>query len=281
MKHKKLRNTGILFELLTRQITSDTLNQVEESPAIQMVSRYFKKGTPLAKELNLYQTIATTNLKTEEKANRFIDVVIEEHGKLSKKQLRNQKYSLVRECVDAYGHDFFNTQIPNYKLNASIYLMFEGTFKTPVQKMNTRYTLVETIIGERVEKSVIEDEVIAEYRKQDEDLRTLSFKILVEKFNADYGHLDKNQRALLKEYINSVSNTPRLKSYVDECTVKLGKVINHFIPMIEDEVTRIKLSEVVNQYQEIRNDRVVRDKHIFSVLRSYELVRELKNVATK
>ena len=43
IKHSKYKNTGILFELLVRQITADTLKGVD-SPAINLLKENFVKS---------------------------------------------------------------------------------------------------------------------------------------------------------------------------------------------------------------------------------------------
>ncbi len=278
-KHKKHKNTGILFELLVRQITNDTLDGVENSPAIRIVKEYFKKNTTIKRELLLYQAIQKSKFKTEEKANRFIDAVIEEWNKLNKSTLRKQKYNLIKEIRNNFNEElFFKTEISNYKLNASIYRMFENAFNSPVQKINSRYVIVESMIGKKPSSESVKDDVIEEYSKQDKDLRLLAYKVLLEKFNEKYGNLDDNQKIVLREYINNVSNTPNLKEFIDNTTIKISKSLNTLSQKVDDKVVKIKLKEVTTQFANIRNDDVIRDKHILSLMRGYELLKELKNV---
>jgi len=278
-KHKKHKNTGILFELLVRQITNDTLDGVENSPAIRIVKEYFKKNTTIKRELLLYQAIQKSKFKTEEKANRFIDAVIEEWNKLNKSTLRKQKYNLIKEIRKNFNEElFFKTEISNYKLNASIYRMFENAFNSPVQKINSRYVIVESMIGKKPSSESVKDDVIEEYSKQDKDLRLLAYKVLLEKFNEKYGNLDDNQKIVLREYINNVSNTPNLKEFIDNTTIKISKSLNTLSQKVDDKVVKIKLKEVTTQFANIRNDDVIRDKHILSLMRGYELLKELKNV---
>lgn len=278
-KHKKHKNTGILFELLVRQITNDTLDGVENSPAIRIVKEYFKKNTTIKRELLLYQAIQKSKFKTEEKANRFIDAVIEEWNKLNKSTLRKQKYNLIKEIRNNFNEElFFKTEISNYKLNASIYRMFENAFNSPVQKINSRYVIVESMIGKKPSSESVKDDVIEEYSKQDKDLRLLAYKVLLEKFNEKYGNLDDNQKIVLREYINNVSNTPNLKEFIDNTTIKISKSLNTLSQKVDDKVVKIKLKEVTTQFANIRSDDVIRDKHILSLMRGYELLKELKNV---
>lgn len=277
MRHKKYKNTGIIFELLTRQIVSDVLDGDDNSNATKLVSKYFRNNSELRRELLLYKSLSNTKFSNESKANKFIDIVISEWKKLNKSELRREKYNLIKDLKEAYTVSFFKTKIDNYKLNASIYRTFDDNFTTPVDKINTRYTIVENIVESSQVNVSKKDSVISEYEKQDKDLRLLSYNILLEKFNDKYGGLDENQKTLLRQYINNISDTPKLKDYINrQSKVIIGGLLEH-IPNVSDNVVQIKLKEVVNQFKAVIDDTTVRDKHIVSLLKGYELVKELKN----
>ena len=52
-----------------------------------------------------------------------------------------------------------------------------------------------------------------EVNKCDKDTKLLTYKILMDKFNGKYDDLATNQKLILKEYINSIDNAPRLKEF--------------------------------------------------------------------
>ena len=116
------------------------------------------------------------------------------------------------------------------------------------------------------------------YRKHEKDLRLLAYGILVEKFNKKYSSLSKTQRKLLKEYINNISNTNSLKEFIESETVKVKKQLQSFAPTVSDKVTKIKLNEAVNQADTLMKGRIVEDKQVVTLMRYYQLVKELKNV---
>ena len=58
LKHNKLRNTGLLFELLVRQITTDTLNN-KESKAVDILKKNFN-NTLIAKEYRIYKALLSS-----------------------------------------------------------------------------------------------------------------------------------------------------------------------------------------------------------------------------
>ena len=276
VKHSKYKNTGILFELLVRQVTSDTVNGIEDSSAISIIREFFKKNTSLKKELGLYQTLLSEKFNTEPKAEKFIDAVLKERKKLSSNILKKQKYNLIKEIKKNYKiEQFFKAQVSNYSQNASVYCLFEGA--SPSNQVRFRYSLIESITNKKLIKSRV-DETYEIYSKQDKEIRILSYKILLEKFNDKYGTLGRKQKSLLKEYINNISNTDKLKEYIhseiDSTTSKIDKAIKH----IKDDVVKIKLAEVSTQLKLVKEEKVIKDKYIISVLRAYDLSKEIANV---
>ena len=277
VKHSKYKNTGILFELLVRQVTSDTINGVRNSSAINIIREFFKKNTTLKKELGLYQTLLSEKFNTESKAERFIDAVLKERKRLSNNILKKQKYNLIKEIKKNYNvEEFFRTQVSNYPLNASIYCLFEGA--SPSNQVRFRYSLLESITSKKSTKNRV-DETYDIYSKQDKEVRMLSYKILLEKFNEKYGTLGPKQKSLLKEYIENISNTDNLKQYIYSEINNTTSKIDKASKKIDNNVVKIKLNEVSSQLKLIKEDRNIKDKHIISVLRAYDLIKELSNVS--
>ena len=274
-KHSKYKNTGILFELLVRQVTNDTLQGVDKSPAVEVLREFFKKSTSLKKELGFYQALQNQKFKTESKANAFIDAILKEHQKLSKSVIKKQKYNLIKEIKNRYDIEtFFSQRINNYTANASIFMLMEGS--TPSKLIKFRYNIVESIIGKK--KSRL-NESHSLYQEQDKDIRLLSYKILIEKFNEKWGdNLGAKQRTLLKEYINNISNTPKLKDYLSSEISKTTKTLNKLSTKIVDPIVKIKLQEVSTQIKNIDLENNVKDKYIISLMRTYDLIKEVKNV---
>ena len=125
-KHSKIRNTGILFELLTRQITVDVLNNSKKGSAAKILKEFFNKKTQLGKEYELYRVLTVENYTSEIKANHLVDAVVKARQKLNNSQLKREKYNLIKEIKKNYDiNDFFMARIPNYKVNASIFKVFD------------------------------------------------------------------------------------------------------------------------------------------------------------
>ena len=278
-RHSKYKNTGILFELLVRQITNDMMLGNSKSPAVSLVKEFFKKGSSLNRELQLYQTLQKTNFARQDKANTLIDTVISEYNKINKRTLAKQKYNLIKEIKKNYIlENFFRTKVPSYKMNASIWRILEANGVSPEKTVESRYYIIENITNKKVKKQGL-DEVSTELNKHDKDLRLLSYKILLEKFNNKYGSaLQKNQKLLLKNYIENISNSDSIKKFVFNEINKLTKSIKMLSPFVGDKVVRIKLSEVNYQLNKIKEAKSINETHILSCMRSYSLIKELKNV---
>ena len=279
-KHSKIRNTGILFELLTRQITVDVLNNNQKAAAAKILKEFFNKKTQLGKEYELYRVLTTENYTSEIKANHLVDAVVKARQKLNNSQLKREKYNLIKEIKKNYDvNDFFMSRIPNYKVNASIYKIFDVNYDSnPASETESRYTIVEHVTRKHISHKRKDKELVEGYKKQEKDLRLLAYGILVEKFNKKYSSLSKQQKKLLKEYINNISNTNSLKEFIESETIKVKSKLQSILPDVDDKVTKIKLNEAVNQAETLMKGRIVEDKQVVTLMRYYQLVKELENV---
>ena len=279
-KHSKIRNTGILFELLARQITVDVLNNDKKGSAANILKEFFNKNTQLGKEYELYRVLTVENYKSETKANHVVDAVLTARTKLNEASLKREKYNLIKEVRSKYDiNDFFMARILNYKVSASIYKLFSISEDTnPKMETESRFTIVENITRKRISEKTKENVMVEGYKKQEKDLRLLAYSILVEKFNKKYSTLSSKQRNLLKEYINNISNTNSLKEFIESETIKVRKELQSYLPNVSDKVTKIKLNEAINQAETLMRGRIVEDKQVVTLMRYYELVKELENV---
>ena len=279
-KHSKIRNTGILFELLTRQITVDVLNNDKKGSAANILKEFFNKKTQLGKEYELYKVLTTENYKSEIKANHLVDAVVKTHRKLNGSQLKREKYNLIKEIKKNYDvNDFFMARIPNYKVNASIYKIFDANHDSnPASETQSKFTIVEHVTRKSISPKKKEKGLVEGYKKQEKDLRLLAYGILVEKFNKKYSSLSKSQKKLLREYINNISNTNSLKELVETETLRVKSKLQSFLPKVDDKVTKIKLKEAINQAEALMKGRIVEDKQVVTLMRYYQLVKELENV---
>ena len=282
LKHSKIKNTSILFELLTRQITADVLAG-KSTKSVKIVKKYFNENTELGKELQLYRILSEKHYKSESRATDLLEMVVESRQKLSNSKLRNEKYNLIKEIKENYNvNDFFNGRISNYRLLASIYNVFQSqisrTTFNPEETINSKFTVLEHITSKKVSEKEIKAKVLKEYSKTDKDLRLLAYQILVDKFNTKYKTLNESQKNLLKHYINNISNTNSLREFVDLESIKIKRILKTHIPKITDDITKIKLAEAVNQIDNLTKGKVVDEKQVLTLMRYYEIIKEIQNV---
>tara|TARA_Y100001938_G_scaffold135027_1_gene196192 strand:- start:721 stop:1563 length:843 start_codon:yes stop_codon:yes gene_type:complete len=276
LKHSKYKNTGILFELLTRQLTAETISG-ESSSSLNFLKKHFNKKTELLKEYKIYHTLATQKYKKEIQATMLIEELLKSHRNLNKSQLRKEKYNLIREIKDTYNvNNFFKSKINNYKIMASIYNLLENKEATPESIIFSKTTLLEHII--ETPKGKLKNSLLENYNKQDKDTKLLTYKVILEKFNNKYSNLATNQKLLLQEYVNSVSNSPSLKLYLNEEIKKVKKEISNYLKKVKDKAIIIKLKEVKDLIHPISKTTNVQDDNVTNLLNYYELINELKSI---
>ena len=276
IKHSKYKNTGILFELLTRQITSDTISG-GNNKALSILKKYFNSKSELLKEYKIYNALSTKSYQDENKATILVNTLIEAHNKLNRSQLRREKYNLIKELKSTYDlNDFFKAKITNYKTMASIYNLTENKDATPLSIVDSKVQLIEhlTTPSEKVKKNV----VMETYNHEDKNTRLLTQKILLEKFNEKYKGLGENQKVLLQEYVNAVSNSPSLKTYINSEIKEVKKQLTKYSKTVTDQVVKIKINEAQNLIKPLCKKSSVHDDNVSNLLNYYELVNELKSI---
>lgn len=279
-KHSKFKNTGILFELLVRQVTSDMITD-RDSKAVRIIKKFYT-GTELLKEYNLYTAILKAPKLPESKAESLINTVIEESKKLDKDLLNKEKYALIKEIKKYYDvESFFKAKIDNYKSSAAIYTLFEAArsknLSDTTALISNRITLLEYITKEEVDAKKVEKKAVQEFLKEDKDIRILAYKLIVEKYNETYKELSKEQKDILKEYINNVSDTKQLKVYLNTKIEEVKDQLTSQLSTVEDKVIAIKLKEVLSLMKPITERQAIKDEHLISLMQYYELLKELKS----
>ena len=280
IKHSKFKNTGILFELLVRQIASDTISGAD-SAAIGLVKKYFSKSE-LTKEHKLYQALVSTKALTEGKAESLINATLEISSRLNRSALRKEKYNLIKDIREAYGiEEFFKSKINNYTQYAAAYSLIEAhsslEFVEPAQVIENKVTLLEHITRKEVKKEDVKDRVLEEYAKMDKGTRILAYKMLLEKFNEKYGDMSPAQKTVLKEYINNISDTVKLREFVNESYTAIKSQIVQLSKTVVDKTIQIKLNEVATFLKPLDKNQSVKDDNIIALLQFHQLIEELKS----
>ena len=287
IKHSKFKNTGFIFELLVRQITSEIMS-ANKSVAERILKEHFNSKKELSKELKLYQYLINEKYNSESKAEKFIDTILEARKRLDETKLTREKYNLIKEIKDTYNlEEFIKSPISNYKTLASIYKIFEVASTDaqydPTDIVSSRFTITESIINSSIQNKDVKmkDLVMEEYKKQDEDLRAVSYKLLVESFNNKYKNLTNDQKGLLREYINNINNTGKLNEYVSNEITKLTNGLKEVGSKITDKVTQIKLAETIANVRKVKSVKKIKEQHLSALMMTYELLSELKQSIKK
>ena len=282
VKHNKIRNTGLLFEFLLRQITSDVLNK-SNGKAVSIVKEKFNENTELGKELALYNILITKKFKSDTKADYFINEVMKARYDLNNGRLRRERYNLIKEIQSNYNlQKFMSSKVPNYKTYASIYKLFEYKILSPDEKTESFFNIVEHVTTEDSNLRLSET---VKTLPDDEDLRILTYRTLLEKFNQKYTKLSGAQKNLLREYINNVSNTNSLKDTLKEIVKGLKNDLKQHSKNLQDKVVKIKMTEALKSINEFcgLNDKsnIVKDEYVIQTMRYLELLKELKKSGNK
>ena len=280
IKHSKIRNSGLLFEFLLRQITLDVLNKQASSKAVQMIKENFNEKTELGKELALYNVLLTKKFSDDKRAEFFINEVLQQRQKLNNSKLRRERYNLIKSLKENYDiNKLFSSKVKKYKLYATVYKLFEFNNLPAEDKTESFFNIVEHITTP--EKTIKLSETIGGAPiPDDNDLRILTYRTLLEKFNQKYSKLNKNQKNLLREYINNVSNTNSLKETLQELVSGLKQDLKTHSKNLKDKVVKIKMKEAINSINEMcgvnDNSNIVKDKYVLQTMRYLELLKELK-----
>jgi hypothetical protein len=279
LKHSKYKNTGILFEMLVRKLTSETMTS-DKSVTIDIIKKYFGKNTELAKEIKLYNAMLKEQFKSEAKALEYIRSLKEAYKKLNKSTLRRERYNLIKEISNNFKlNQISKIRVPNYKLLASAYIIFENDeADNPMQMMECKSNIVDSIITERAQTEKQTDSVLEAFKAQPKDQRLLTYKLLIDKFNSKYSVLDESQKSLLNKYITNVNDTEVLKEYIQTIIPSIKTGLKAHVSKIDDPATRIKVDRLSEMLCDVENINVVKESHVLNLLRYFDLLKELNGV---
>jgi hypothetical protein len=278
LKHSKYKNTGILFEMLVRKLTSEALSS-DKSVTVDIIKKYFGKNTVLAKELHLYNALLKEQFRSEAQGLDYIRTIKSAHEKLNQSVLRRQRYNLVKEISEKFGFDNASKiQINNYKTLASIYMIFEHEeTSNPKQLLECKHQILQNgmLTEQKIEQK---DPVVEAFKSQPKDVRLLTYKLMIDKFNEKYSGLDESQKRLLNKYITNVNDTVALKEYIQTVIPEIKSKLAEQAKQITDPATRIKVSKLSEMLCNVETMKSIKESHILSLLRYFDLVNELKGI---
>jgi len=280
IKHSKFKNTGILFELLVRKITADTLAG-NDSPSVNILKKYFV-NTELGKEYKLYETLSKSTNLSEAKSNAILTTILESSKKLNRKSLKREKYNLVRELREHYNvEDLFKTNISNYKSLAALYTLFEAyntqEITNPDQIIDNKLVLLEQLTSKEIDKNNIKNTLLEEFKSENKDVRLLTYRVILENFNDKYSHLSDAQKIILREFIEHIDSTSKLKEFYNSKIQEIQKNLSKEIKSIKDDAVKIKLVEISKFIVEIGKNKKVNNDNLVDLLQYCSLLEELKS----
>ena len=282
IKHSKYKNTGLIFELLVKQIAADTLSR-KDSPAVKIMKKFYTGKTSLVKEFKLYEYILKNKGVSQPKAETIVSTIIEISNKLDRTAIRKQKYDLIAEIKSSYDlEEFFSMKVRDYKPLAAMYCLMEAQnaedLSDPQTLVDNKITILEHLTAKKQNEADVKDALVEEYAKYDKDLRLLTYKILLEKFNGEYENFLPEQKAILREFITASESQVKLRNMINEELEKISKEVEALKSRVNDEIVRIKLDEVHKIIRPLDKKTRIDDNHIVNLLQYYELVNELKSL---
>lgn len=282
IKHSKYKNTGLIFELLVKQIAADTLSR-KDSPAVKIMKKFYTGKTSLVKEFKLYEYILKNKGVSQPKAETIVSTIIEISNKLDRTAIRKQKYDLIAEIKTSYDlEEFFSMKVRDYKPLAAMYCLMEAQnaedLSDPQTLVDNKITILEHLTAKKQNEADVKDALVEEYAKYDKDLRLLTYKILLEKFNGEYENFLPEQKAILREFITASESQVKLRNMINEELEKISKEVETLKSKVNDEIVKIKLDEVHKIIRPLDKKTRIDDNHIVNLLQYYELVNELKSL---
>jgi hypothetical protein len=276
LKHSKLKNTGLIYELLVRQVASDTMSN-KNSIAFQILKRNFGKTSELSKELKLYRSLQEEIFNKDSKSIKFVEAIISARKQLNETLLKKEKYNLIKTLKTKFDiNEFFKSRVTNYKVHASTYKIFEyGEADDPKDYIENKFFLIDHI------QRNISDKKPVSLVSENKDIRLLASKLIIDKFNSKYSNLTVHQKNVLREYINNVTNSEKLKKYLLSESKKLKNNLNKLKNNVSSKILVIKINEVAKLLDNVHKKHIIKDKDVLTILRYHELVSELKNIGSK
>lgn len=282
IKHNKIKNTGILFEALVRQITADVLEDKKSSVSSQIIKEFFNKNTELRKELQLYHSLIKENYTNEVKASSFVDAVVDARKKLNNSKLRREKYEIIKKLKENFSiENLFSSRIDTYPVYASIYKLFEYSLQeneltNPSDLISAKFTVVDHLVRKNTSKVKPKNSIVETLTKEPMQVRVLTQQIIVDNFNKAFSNkLTEEQKLLVRDYINNVSNTNPLNEAILKRLPVISKKLKQLIDTIPDKAIKIKVAEVKSGIDKLKNYKTIKDNHVLALLRTYSLIDEI------
>ena len=268
MKHNKKRNTAFLFETLVSELTKSVIHHDPEKKTAtkNLICKYFRRGTNLYEELQLYKALLETRGLVPLVAEKLIFEVKEQRKYIMDTDIFEEQSELIGDMNKEYGKNAFANFVPNYKNMATLAQLFNSG--APVKE---RVLLESKIIETLTSPEDVQEEKMV-------PIDSLVYKTFVEKFNKKYGDtLTEHQKVLLGKYITSFAdNGMELKLFLNE---EVGRLKKELVERLDAEEMRSdsKMEEnarrVLEELQSYAT-KEIDEEMIRSVLKIQQLTKE-------
>ena len=142
--------------------------------------------------------------------------------------------------------------------------------------VDNKTTILEHLTELQQDENKVRQSLIEEYGTYEKDLKLLTYKILLEKFNNKYKNLLPEQKNILKEFITSVDSTNKIREFVNRELTKVYEEISKLVPSVTDDIVKIKLQEVADNIALLTNKERVNDDTLALLMQYYELIKEIR-----
>tara|TARA_R110002110_G_scaffold15269_4_gene68990 strand:- start:668 stop:1483 length:816 start_codon:yes stop_codon:yes gene_type:complete len=205
-KHNKKRNTAFIFEALSQEMTKAIIENSDnkKSAITAIVGTFFRKGTELRKELDLYRDLNESSEPDREMATRVLQEVKKDYDTIDKDKLFGEQTALINRINKRLSKSVFSNFVGNYKYLATVAQIFNRD-SSPKNRVLLENTVLDTMT-----KAVPLQEM--------KSVDNVVYRTFVDKFNESYSPiLPDEQKVLLGKYVSSFSdNGIDFKVYMNE-----------------------------------------------------------------
>jgi len=251
IKHNKKRNTLLLYEFLMKSLIKSILenNSKQADFKINLLKRFHDRDSQLFREHKIMCALSEMKVSCESTVDKIFEDVKEFSRNINYKALNKEKTLLINEIHNNIkDDDFYNYHINEYVLYATIHnLINEYRSSTSVD------------FDKKVKISIFEDNIKQHLKEQKDEssemltedgkvYNNLTTKIIIERFNKKYSHLNSLQNNLLNTYTFKSDN-------INESLLSAKEKILEHINMISDSDSSINTdASLVNKINDIKED---------------------------
>lgn len=269
IKHSKIKNTGLIYQMLIKKIIEQKIDG-KKPVAYNIFKSYFNNNKVLGQQLTIYNALLKSNFNNIQKANILLKQIMNIRMKLDDVKLDKEKYFCIKQIKKNYDlKQFFSSNIPNYKLHASIYKIFQSLKLVkydPTQVAKSKGQLLQYII--RPAQEIKLDQDLQFFKKQPKQQRQKAIELMVENFNNKYDSLNEKQKNIIQKYTYTLSSQKPLLQHIEKQII----LTYHKIYSKNENLVQ-PLKQNITNLQKINN---IQDK-LYILLNLYQIEQSIEN----